>query len=51
MSTEFRVYLLIVIGTTLWAYVTSGTGDGTSAGFRDSMFTMTSTITTTGYVD
>ena len=50
VSTEFRVYLLIVFGATLWAFVTSGTGDGSSAGFRDSMFTMTSTITTTGYV-
>ena len=49
-STEFRVYLLVVLGTTLWAFLTSGTGDGTSAGFRDAMFTMTSTITTTGYV-
>ena len=29
VSTEFRVYGLIVVGATLWAYVTSGTGDGT----------------------
>ncbi len=50
VSTEFRVYGLIVVGATVWAYVMSGSGDGTSAGFRDSMFTMTSTITTTGYV-
>lgn len=50
VSTEFRIYVLIVLGTTLWCFVTSGAGDGTSAGFRDSLFTMTSTITTTGYV-
>ena len=50
VSTEFRIYMAFVVGTTLWCFVVSGTGDGSSAGFRDSMFTMTSTITTTGYV-
>jgi trk system potassium uptake protein TrkH len=50
VSTEFRIYALIVVGATLWAFVTSGAGDSTGAGFRDAMFTMTSSITTTGYV-
>jgi trk system potassium uptake protein TrkH len=50
VSTEFRIYGLIVVGATLWCYVTSGASGGTAAEFRESMFTMTSTITTTGYV-
>ena len=49
-STEFRVYLLVVAGITLWSFVMSGTSGGEAAGFRDSLFTATSTITTTGYV-
>ena len=49
-STEFRVYLLVVAGITLWSFVTSGNDGGQAAGFRDAMFTTTSTITTTGYV-
>jgi trk system potassium uptake protein TrkH len=50
VSSEFRIYALFVAGATTWCFVTSGTGDGSSSGFRDAMFTMTSTITTTGYV-
>jgi trk system potassium uptake protein TrkH len=49
-STEFRVYLLVVAAITLWAFVMSGTSGGESAGFRDSLFTVTSMVTTTGYV-
>lgn len=49
-STEFRVYLLVVLAITCWAYVTSGNGGGQAAGFRDAMFTTVSTVTTTGYV-
>lgn len=49
-STEFRVYLSVVAGITIWSFVMSGTSGGQAAGFRDSMFTATSTITTTGYV-
>ncbi len=51
VSTEFRIYGLdrarrhTVVRSSPRARV-----DGTAAGFRDSMFTMTSTITTTGYV-
>ncbi|MGA9277114.1 MAG: TrkH family potassium uptake protein [Ilumatobacter sp.] len=50
VSTEFRIYAMVVVGATLWCYVTAGNGEGTSTGFRDALFTMTSTITTTGYV-
>ncbi|WP_148288505.1 TrkH family potassium uptake protein [Ilumatobacter nonamiensis] len=50
VSTEFRIYALVVAGATLWAYVTAGRGEGSGTGFRDALFTMTSTITTTGYV-
>jgi trk system potassium uptake protein len=49
-STEFRVYLTIVGAITMWAFVASGNGGGQAAGFRDSLFTTTSTVTTTGYV-
>ena len=49
-STEFRLYGAVVLGITLWAFVTSGNGTGQSAGFRDAMFTTVSTVTTTGYV-
>ncbi|MEM9041350.1 MAG: TrkH family potassium uptake protein [Actinomycetota bacterium] len=49
-STEFRVYLLAVAAVALWSFVTSGNGGGQSAGFRDSLFTTVSTVTTTGYV-
>ncbi len=49
-SSEFRVYLLVVAAITLWAFVASGNGGGQAAGFRDALFTTTSTVTTTGYV-
>lgn len=49
-STELRVYLLVVAAITLWAFIASGNDGGQAAGFRDSLFTTTSTITTTGYV-
>ncbi len=49
-STEFRVYLLVVAAITLWAFVASGNDGGQAAGFRDSLFTTASTVTTTGYV-
>jgi trk system potassium uptake protein TrkH len=49
-STEFRVYLMIVAAITLWAFIASGNNGGQAAGFRDSLFTTVSTITTTGYV-
>ncbi|MEO9166124.1 MAG: TrkH family potassium uptake protein [Aquihabitans sp.] len=49
-STELRLYLAIVAGVGLWCFFVSGSGDATSAGFRDSMFMATSTVTTTGYV-
>ncbi|MDX2380500.1 MAG: TrkH family potassium uptake protein [Acidimicrobiia bacterium] len=49
-STEFRVYLLIVAAICLWAFVSSGWDGGQSAGFRDSLFTTVSFVTTTGYV-
>lgn len=49
-STEFRVYLLMVGVITLWAFVTAANGDGEATGFRDALFTVSSTVTTTGYV-
>jgi len=49
-STEFRVYLLIVAAITLYAFIASGNNGGQAAGFRDSLFTTASTVTTTGYV-
>jgi len=49
-STEFRVYTLYVLAVTAWAYLTAGNGEGVSSGFRDTLFTALSTITTTGYV-
>ncbi len=49
-STEFRVYALVVLAVTLWAFFMSGTSGGRSAGFRESLFTVVSTLTTTGYV-
>ena len=49
-STEFRVYLGVVASIALWAFVVSGNDGGQAAGFRDSLFTATSTVTTTGYV-
>jgi trk system potassium uptake protein TrkH len=49
-STEFRVYLLIVALICAWAFISSGWEGGQAAGFRDSLFTTVSTITTTGYV-
>jgi len=49
-SSEFRVYLLMVAGVTLWAFWASGRDGGQAAGFRDALFTTASTVTTTGYV-
>ncbi len=49
-STEFKVYVLVVAGVTTWSYVTAGTSGGQASGFRETLFTATSTITTTGYV-
>ncbi len=49
-STEFRVYGLVVVAVTVWAFVMSGTSGGEAASFRDSLFTATSTLTTTGFV-
>ncbi len=49
-STEFHVYLLMVSGITLWAFITAANGAGEPAGFRDVLFTVSSTVTTTGYV-
>jgi trk system potassium uptake protein TrkH len=49
-STEFRVYLLIVAAICLWAFISSGWDGGQTAGFRDSLFTTVSFVTTTGYV-
>ncbi|MFK8025964.1 MAG: TrkH family potassium uptake protein [Ilumatobacter sp.] len=49
-SAEFHVYALFVVAVATWAFVTSGNGEGQAAGFRDSLFTSISTITTTGYV-
>lgn len=49
-STEFRVYILVVLAITLWAFVVSGNGAGQPAGFRDSLFTTVAMVTTTGYV-
>ena len=49
-STELRVYLAIVASVGLWCFFVSGSGDATSASFRDSMFMAASTLTTTGYV-
>jgi trk system potassium uptake protein TrkH len=49
-SSEFKVYLLVVAGITLWAYVASGYDGAQAAGFRDAMFTTVSTVTTTGFV-
>ena len=49
-STEFRVYLLMVGAITLWAFVTAANGEGQPTGFRDALFTVSSTVTTTGYV-
>ncbi|WCO68067.1 TrkH family potassium uptake protein [Iamia majanohamensis] len=49
-STELRLYLAVVAGVGLWCFLVAGSGDGSSAGFRDAMFMATSTVTTTGYV-
>lgn len=49
-STEFRVYVFAVFAVTMWAFLTSGTSGGRSEGFRDSLFTVVATMTTTGYV-
>ncbi|MDG0975120.1 TrkH family potassium uptake protein [Ilumatobacter sp.] len=49
-STEFRVYLFMVGAMTLWAFITAGNGGSQSTGFRDALFTVSSTVTTTGYV-
>ena len=49
-STEFRLYLLYVGVVTGWAYLSAGYGGGQASGFRDTLFTTTSMITTTGYV-
>jgi trk/ktr system potassium uptake protein len=49
-STEFKVYLVIVAAIALWAFIASGNDGGQAAGFRDSLFTTVSTVTTTGYV-
>jgi trk system potassium uptake protein TrkH len=49
-STEFHVYLVVVASITLWAFVASGSDGGQAAGFRDSLFTTSSIVTTTGYV-
>lgn len=49
-STEFRVYLGVVASIAAWAFMVSGNDGGQAAGFRDSLFTATSTVTTTGYV-
>lgn len=49
-STEFRLYLLAVVAMAVWAFVTAGTAEGEGSGFRDSLFTTVSTLTTTGYV-
>jgi trk system potassium uptake protein TrkH len=49
-STEFRVYMAIVAAIALWAFIASGNDGGQAAGFRDSLFTTASTVTTTGYV-
>lgn len=49
-STEFHVYLVVVALITLWAFIASGNDGGQAAGFRDSLFTTTSIVTTTGYV-
>ncbi len=49
-STEFRIYILVVIAVAQWCFLTSGNGAGNPAGFRESLFTTLSTVTTTGYV-
>ena len=49
-STEFHVYLLMVGAITMWAFVTASNGGAESTSFRDALFTVTSTVTTTGYV-
>ncbi|WP_420451534.1 TrkH family potassium uptake protein [Ilumatobacter sp.] len=49
-STEFRIYAAFVAAVTLWCYLTAGNGSGSGSGFRDTLFTAVSTITTTGYV-
>ena len=36
-SSEFKVYLLVVAGITLWAFVASGNDGGQAAGFRDAL--------------
>ncbi len=49
-STEFHVYLAVVALITLWAFIASGSDGGQAAGFRESLFTTASIVTTTGYV-
>ena len=49
-STELHVYLVIVAAMTGWAFVSAGYGGGQPSGFRDTLFTTVSTVTTTGYV-
>lgn len=47
-SFEFRVYLLVVLAASLFAYLLAGAGTGASH-LRDSLFSMASVISTTGY--
>ncbi len=49
-STEFYLYIAFVAGITAWAFVSAGYGGGQPSGFRDTLFTTVSTVTTTGYV-
>jgi trk system potassium uptake protein TrkH len=44
------VYALFVAAASLWAFASSGNGDGQGSGFRDALFTTVAKITTTGYV-
>ena len=49
-STEFHLYVAFVAAVALWCWLTSGNGAGQGSGFRDTLFTVIATITTTGYV-
>jgi trk/ktr system potassium uptake protein len=49
-SAEFHLYLFIVALIAGWAFISSGFDGGQAASFRDSLFTTSSTVTTTGFV-
>jgi trk system potassium uptake protein TrkH len=48
-SVELRVYLVLVLGSTVFVYLTADTSGGQPASLRDAFFAITSITSTTGY--